>query len=85
MKSNKNKINIFGHMALCSLITTTKKSESEVVRVHLMQSKCASRRGATLILNLDTRKKCVAQFTPQSIYPEERTTESVEQEAVWAP
>jgi len=59
-------------MVLCSLIHTQKKSESEVVRVHLMQSKC-SRWMVTLILNLDTRWKWVVQFTPRPLYSEDRT------------
>jgi hypothetical protein len=49
-KIDKNNINLFLHMALCSL-KQTNKIECKFVRDQLMQAKCARRRIATFLIN----------------------------------
>jgi len=39
---------------------------------------------APLIFNVDTRRKWVVNFTPWSVYSQERTPVQTEQEASWA-
>jgi hypothetical protein len=53
--------------------------------VHANNAYRGSRGTTTLILNLDTRWRYVAKFTPRPLYPGERTPVPTEHEAGWAP
>ena len=57
----------------------------KAVPVHAKNAYRGSRGTTTFILNLDTRWRYVAKFTPRPLYPGERTPIPTEQEAGWGP